>query len=762
MRFFLTALIFVSSIISSYCQEKGSSVTLLEKETKKPIGNIFISVQGFKTAFSNIVKTGKNGKAEFKVPEKCILIISSGNYKSHTDSIKPGEDKTIYLVKKPAGERTETSFDKVFDLKEVCITAQYTPTPIDKSIYDIKLIDREQIEQKGATTLSQLLANETNINIIQDNFIGSSNMVIQGLGGEHIKFLIDGVPMIGRMNGNIDLSQINLNDVDHIEIVDGPMSVQYGSNALGGAINIITKENKTDKLSADIGSYYESVGAYNINGGLNYKTGNNILNITGGRNFFDGFKSSDTLRSYLWSPKRDYFINGAYIYNKTKYKFKLTTDYFNDLLVDKGNLEPDFNYDKAWDVYHTTERFNNKAEFSYKMAKDKSINLTTAYSIYNQTKKTYLKDLTTLNETLTTNDGDQDTTKMNSLFLRGEFNRTPDSMKVNYQGGFDININNASGKRIEGNNQQIEDYAGYLTVKHNPFTNFTFQPGCRIAYNSRYKGSIIPSINFKYNFDSKMILRASYSRGFRAPEIKELFLTFYDSSHEINGNVDLKPEYSHNFSLSYNFENKETSKQSFRLEFKSFYNIINNIITLVPSDPKNVKKWSYVNIDNFKSLGANLNLRLNPVEQLSLNAGLSETGIFEDKNPEGNFSFSHYSFYNNINASVTYGIKKYNLIFSVYYKYTGKYPQMYYNSSGELVKGYINPFNNIDFSIMKNLYNDKLQLTVGAKNLLNNVNVNSEGSGAGTGFHASASNSTPVNWGSSVFVKVTYRFSKDN
>ena len=74
-------------------------------------------------------------------------------------------------------------------------------------------------------------------------------MSLQGLSGEHIKFLIDGVPVIGRMDGNVDLSQLNMYNVDHIEIVEGPMSVIYGSNALAGAVNIITKENKKAKLT---------------------------------------------------------------------------------------------------------------------------------------------------------------------------------------------------------------------------------------------------------------------------------------------------------------------------------------------------------------------------------------------------------------------------------------------------------------------------------------------------------------------------------
>ena len=58
--------------------------------------------------------------------------------------------------------------------------------------------------------------------------------------------MIDDVAVIGRLNGNIDLSQINLNNVERIEIVEGPLSVEYGTDALAGTINLITKSTENN------------------------------------------------------------------------------------------------------------------------------------------------------------------------------------------------------------------------------------------------------------------------------------------------------------------------------------------------------------------------------------------------------------------------------------------------------------------------------------------------------------------------------------
>ena len=77
-----------------------------------------------------------------------------------------------------------------------------------------------------------------------------------------VEDLIDGVPIVGRVDGNIDLSQINMENVDHIEIVKGPMSVVYGTSALAGVINIITKKNTKDKYVVKANSYVDNNNKY--------------------------------------------------------------------------------------------------------------------------------------------------------------------------------------------------------------------------------------------------------------------------------------------------------------------------------------------------------------------------------------------------------------------------------------------------------------------------------------------------------------------
>src|SRR5690242_6859536 len=96
----------------------------------------------------------------------------------------------------------------------------------------------------AAQNLKEALSYELNIHLMEDNILGSG-LQIQGIGGENVKILIDGMPITGRQNGNIDLSQILMDNVERIEIVEGPLSVSYGTDALAGTINIITKKNQS-------------------------------------------------------------------------------------------------------------------------------------------------------------------------------------------------------------------------------------------------------------------------------------------------------------------------------------------------------------------------------------------------------------------------------------------------------------------------------------------------------------------------------------
>ena len=177
-------------------------------------------------------------------------------------------------------------------INEVVITAQITEINKEDAIQNIKVIGSDILSSGLFENLSDVLKYSSIFNITQDNILGSS-IVLQGVSGQGVKILIDDVPVIGRINGNIDVSQISLSNVERIEIVEGPLSVYYGTDALAGTINIITKKDYPKGLRSNINTYYESVGRYNADISLSYNLKNQTLFSSIGRNYFSGWSKGD-------------------------------------------------------------------------------------------------------------------------------------------------------------------------------------------------------------------------------------------------------------------------------------------------------------------------------------------------------------------------------------------------------------------------------------------------------------------------------------
>ncbi|MBK6634150.1 MAG: TonB-dependent receptor plug domain-containing protein [Chitinophagaceae bacterium] len=133
----------------------------------------------------------------------------------------------------------DSAFSK--NLEEVVVTGQYKPQTLKKSVYQVRVINNERIKQSGATNVQQVLNNQLGFRFSSDNTIGTTDVQLMGMSGRNVKILLDGIPLVDRGDTRESLGQVDINSIERIEIVEGPMSVSYGSDALAGVINIITK-----------------------------------------------------------------------------------------------------------------------------------------------------------------------------------------------------------------------------------------------------------------------------------------------------------------------------------------------------------------------------------------------------------------------------------------------------------------------------------------------------------------------------------------
>ncbi|MFC2116488.1 TonB-dependent receptor domain-containing protein [Bacteroidota bacterium] len=734
----ITAIILIAG--ASVPAISQTSIKLLDKRTGEPVSFAHVCFESMDKEILQNRIADADGSVEFAENRSFQLAITSMGYVTLIDTLQPGGVHTIYL---------EPTW---FEMDEVVVTAQYSPRRADQSIYNVKVIDNRKIRQKGATNLSELLNNELGIRISNDAALGSS-MSIQGLSGEHVKILVDGVPVIGRMNGNIDLSQINMYNVDHIEMVEGPMSVIYGSNALAGAVNIITKENTRSRLAVWQNSYVESVGVYNFDLGASGNFGKHSLSLTGARNFFGGFSEEDTLRSKQWKPRLQYNLDGFYKYRADRLNLKLDLKYFDGTIQNKGSLLPPY-FEKAFDTYYYTQRLSQQATADYDFEEGKKIKAVIANSSYSRIKHTYFKDLTTLNEIFLSGESDYDTTHFGSYLLRTTFTNERPSGSLGYEAGIDMNIENGEGKRIQDKDQSIGDYAAFASLRYEPSASFSFQPGLRYGYNTKYRSPLVPSLNLRWSPSSnKNVFRASYARGFRAPSLKELYLYFVDINHNLRGNPDLKAEYSHNINLTsdYTFDHKYNQ---YTLQGGLFYNSIHNRISLVVDS---ATVYSYINVDRFRTVGGKLNFKYSMHPRFTFELGLFEVGR-QSILQEGEGNTSYFNFSTDVSSNVSYSWLSRKLRFLISYKYTGRLPQFYTNAEGEIEEGFIEAYHMMDFSATKSYWQDRIILGIGAKNLFNYTNIESSGLTAGT--HSSGGGAYPVGWGRSYFISLRFYFSK--
>src|SRR5690606_29918933 len=142
-------------------------------------------------------------------------------------------------------QETEIDTTKTEKLKEVVVTGQYNPTSIKRSVHNVIVIKREQIDNQAANNLADLLNFNLNLTIMPNAQSGKSTISFFGLDSQYFNILMDNIPLVSDdgLGNNIDLTQINLDNIERIEIVEGAMGVEYGANAVSGVINIITKKS---------------------------------------------------------------------------------------------------------------------------------------------------------------------------------------------------------------------------------------------------------------------------------------------------------------------------------------------------------------------------------------------------------------------------------------------------------------------------------------------------------------------------------------
>jgi outer membrane receptor for ferrienterochelin and colicins len=681
--------------------------------------------------------TDRNGKFAMPFTEPVIAYISYLGYQPIIDTFRAPESRTYELRKTTA------------NMDDVVVTGQYNAGSAKASVYEVKIYTEREIREKGATNLREALQGSLDIDVSEDPVFGSG-ISLQGISGEGVKILLDGVPLVGRTSGILDISQIDMTNIERIEVIKGPMSAIYGPDAMGGVINLITKSNQKEKYTINLKGHYESVGKYNVslNGGLHI--GKSQLFISGGRNFFDGYSEKDTSRHKDWLPKEQYFANAKYVYNTGKFKVGASLSFMRELMLDRGNLQP--NADYAYDYHYLTYR-PVATLFGTAPIKDYSrIELLLSYSGYFQFINAYQKNLVNLSEHIRT-DQTQDTSTYHDIVARAVYILNSRNRRVSFQAGVDIDQEYSHQSLLLGADQNIGDYAVFSSALFRPVIGLDIQPALRFSYNTKYNTPLIPSLNIKYDFKKYFTLRASYGMGYRAPSLQELFLSFHDSNHSLDGNPNLSPEKGNSVSLEFDFHIRK-GDHLVKLTNTGFFNQIKNKIDYIQTGYTVTASYQYFNINSYTNAGAEHVLQYD-WKRLSLSAGVNyiwyQVDLGQSSAPTQRMISPDATFRGG------YKIPKAEIGIILAYKYSGR--KFLYSITGGNADevGYINSYHSLDVSLVRNFWKDRIQLTCGAKNLLNVNTVSTFGAQA---FGHQGANGAMINMGRIYFVSLNLHFAK--
>ncbi|MCF2503315.1 TonB-dependent receptor [Dyadobacter sp. CY107] len=650
-------------------------------------------------------------------------------------------------------------------LDEFVVTGQFEAQSLKNSVYQVRTIDSERIAARGATNLQSILNTELGIRFSNDLTLGTSDIQLMGMSGQNVKILLDGIPMVDRGSTRESLGQIDINTIERIEIVEGPMSVIYGTDALAGVINLITKKGHSGDnliLNARIqeetaGKEYNALskkGTHNESLGLTWQ--NKALQFSGNvtRNNFGGWQGGSTGRAKDWMPKDQMLYSASARYQGSIWNVWYRFNGTDETIEFEGNRNPitQIAADKDYNTYRWFHQIQSELKINDKF----HVNGVLSYTDYS--RKTLSTNVDASGrETLSLEPGSQDKSVFTTTFFRGTafYKANP---HFSLLAGFDFSDNQSSGARILGS-PQILEYALFVAPEVKFGKIFKLSPGLRFLKNSVYDAPpVIPSINGKLSITKTLDLRLGYARGFRSPALRELYFDFHDASHSINGNTNLKAEYSNSFNSFLVWQSVSKPTMRVNTTLGGFYNVFHDLID-TGVDPNDRTQTTYLNIFLFKTTGFTLDNKIF-LKNLQASLGGSYIGRYNQfsADPEQFGSLPEFVWSPEINANLLYKFSKIGASVNLFYKYSGKRPIYETTDQVNVKLAETEGFHMADLTFSKNL-GKYVNLLAGVKNLFDVTTLNN--SSTDTGGAHSTGGSVPLSYGRSYFLGLNFQWSKN-
>ncbi|SHI43182.1 TonB-dependent receptor plug domain-containing protein [Pseudozobellia thermophila] len=682
----------------------------------------------------------------------------------------------------------------VTKLDEVVLVGESKVMSLSKKLFRVEVIGREQIRQLAGNTLADVLNQNLNITVMPDASTGRSTISMFGLDGQYVKILLDGIPLASDngLGNDIDITQINLEDVERIEIVEGSMGVLYGDNAVAGVINIVSKRGvndtkwsiRTSLQEESVGSEYSwfDQGRHIQNLRLDRRLGQDgQVSFGASRNDYGGFYNdykgqdyvniqdgtvvNDGLRGMEWSPKLQLTAFVDFRQKIKKHNLYFKSQYFDEDLAIydhdvigrlNANGEPN---PTATDQQFDTHRWVNNLSLFGTLGSSATYNLALSYQDQKRYYKAYSYNILQKGIEAVTADRLNQSSKIlyskatiSNIFERSEWFNLLLGYEFAHQKGFDAIASGAYSENLVENT--LENYDLFASADLLLGKTISFYPGVRLTNNSQFGNRLIWSLSSTYDLGNRLKLKAILGSAFRAPNFEELFYYFVDSNHNVQGNQDLLPE--DGISIFVDLDKKWAIGQGnglFSTALKAYHFNIDDKIAFVADDSGDTPLFTYKNVDQQKILGFSINNGIR-LKQLAFGLGATYLGEAITLDASQNTGNSDYVWSLGLNSNISYDLPKLKASLSAQLKYTGVSQTIATSDDDGVVLDRTDPFTWLDTSVHFDL-TPNIDLTMGARNVLDVVTVKASDVSSGT-HGTTGTDSRLFGNGRSYFLKLSY------
>lgn len=661
---FLLACLFIAFGASAQKTDAMLFGHVIDKTTKKHIPYASILVKGFNRG------TATDASGHFKMANlplgKQIAVAQLVGYKP--------QEIEVFMEK---GKATQVFFEleeDALNLEQVVVTGTRTQHYVKDVPIRTEVVTAQALKNKNAWNIFEALEGTPGIRVeSQCQFCNFSMVRMQGLGAEHTQVLINGQPIYSGLASVYGLEQIGTGDVDRIEVVKGAGSALYGSSAVAGAINIITKEpSASPSISANLQAGNHGSKNYNLtasmrndNIGLNIyaqRIEHGVIDATGEGETRDEVKKKDGISDRVESKLNNLGF-GLFVYHPFFEKDKLIIR--GKAITEKragGTITDDMFRNPYTEGTENIETNRHDAELTYAMpvGENSEFNLSAAYVNHHRqaTNDSFLGDYKK------THNDEKPDVEMMRPYIAKENSFTPSvsfssklgshNLLIGAQGYF-TRLNESGLYTIvdkksayvgtaykSTGKKHAKEFGAFIQDEWNVSPRFTVVPGIRVDYHSSGESyesdkkvfdsafpdtkfnetSVNPRLALKYVLMRNVTLRANFGTGFRAPYGFSEDLHLCSGSPRVwKSSENLKGEksYSYNVSADYYGNHLQMSANLFRTNLK-------NKIDFSPADDK-VKALGYTyqweNVDDAYVQGIELSILANIARNLNVGADVT-------------------------------------------------------------------------------------------------------------------------------------------